>query len=152
MSSSPPKKKFTLKKRNSLQKNNAGNGSAVPEWYRIPEIPFQKYVKCLYRLYDVLEQKHKSKTDIDVFLKETIQKFSGTSDEEWDIMEKQRLYMKSLESNMGDFHEELMGCFSEYQCMKVGNKSGCDVRKNDDSNMGGVKKRDALKPSPEASP
>ena len=115
---------------------------AAPPWYLIPEIPFPRYVFCLSYIYGVLEKKHKSKSDPDVFLKAVLQNFSGMSDADWEREEQKRLYMKSMESKMGDFHEELMGQFPGYICTALGDESGCDVKKKDGSVYMEVKNRD----------
>ncbi len=115
---------------------------AAPPWYAIPEIPFPRYVFCLSYIYGVLEKKHKSKSDADVFLKAVLQSYSGMPDAEWEREEQKRLYMKSMESKMGDFHEELMGQFPGYVCMPVGDESGCDVKRRDGSVFMEVKNRD----------
>jgi hypothetical protein len=67
---------------------------------------------------------------------------SGMSVDEWNLAETSRLYQKSLEGKMGDFHEELMGKFPGYETLKVGHATGCDIRKLDDSEFFEVKNRD----------
>lgn len=112
------------------------------DWYRIPEISFEAYVKCLKPLYSILEKKHVSKSDPDIFLKTILASHSGMTVEQWDAAELQRLYEKNLSMKMGDFHEELMGKFPGYETLPVGHKTGTDVRKLDDSAFYEVKNRD----------
>lgn len=111
-------------------------------WYLIPEIPFDVYAKCLTRIYRVLECQNTSKTNPDMFLKTILAAQSGMTVEEWEALEKARLYRKALEMEMGDFHEELLGKFPGYETLPVGHVTGTDVRKTDDSAFFEVKNRD----------
>ena len=112
------------------------------EWYTIAEIPFDSYVACLKPLYSVLEKKHSSKSDPDVFLQTILASHSGMTVEQWNAAEAQRLYEKALSMKMGDFHEELMGKFPNYETLPVGHATGTDVRKTDDTEFFEVKNRD----------
>lgn len=113
-----------------------------PVWYKIKEIQFKDYVKCLKDVYKVLEKKNKSKTQPDVFLKAILASHSGMTPEQWDTAEAQRLYEKALSMKMGDFHEELMGKFPGYETLVTGHPTGTDVRRLDDSEFFEVKNRD----------
>lgn len=114
----------------------------VASWYRIPEIALKDYVKCLAPLYKVLEQKHISKGEDDVFMKSILMAHGGMTAEAWAFAEKQRRYEKALTMKMGDFHEELAGKFDGYETLPVGHATGCDVRKLDDSEYWEWKNRD----------
>lgn len=111
-------------------------------WYKLPEIPFESYVRCLRPLYQVLEKRNKSKSQPDVFLKTILASHSGMTTEQWSAAELQRLYEKALSMKMGDFHEELMGKFPGYETLPLGHPTGTDVRKTDDTEFIEVKNRD----------
>jgi hypothetical protein len=111
-------------------------------WYRIPEIPFEAYVRCLKDVYAVLERTNESQTVADVFLKTILAAHSKMTDAQWTQAEEQRLYEKNLSMKMGDFHEELMGKFPGYETLPLGHVTGTDVRKLDDSEFFEVKNRD----------
>jgi hypothetical protein len=111
-------------------------------WYKLPEIPFESYVRCLRPLYQVLEKRNKSKSQPDVFLKTILASHSGMTTEQWSAAELQRLYEKALSMKMGDFHEELMGKFPGYETLPLGHSTGTDVRKTDDTEFIEVKNRD----------
>lgn len=98
-----------------------------PNWYRIPEIPYHKYVGALKPIYTILERENKSVSDPDIFMRQILKSYTGMSEEEWYQAERQRLYDKALSMKMGDFHEELLGKFPGYVTLKVGDPSGCDV-------------------------
>ena len=125
-----------------LRVRRRGGRAGKREGYTIPEISFEAYVKCLKPLYSILEKKHVSKSDPDIFLKTILASHSGMTVEQWDAAEVQRLYEKNLSMKMGDFHEELMGKFPGYETLPVGHKTGTDVRKVDDSAFYEVKNRD----------
>jgi len=116
--------------------------AGVRTWYRLAEIPFADYVACLKPLYSILEKKHTSKSDPDIFLKTILASHSHMTVEQWDAGEAQRLYEKNLSMKMGDFHEELMGKFPGYETLRVGHSTGTDVRKLDDTEFLEVKNRD----------
>jgi len=115
---------------------------ASRDWYRIPEIPFNSYVKCLRPLYSILGKKNASKTSPDIFLQTILASHSGMTVDQWNQAEAQRLYEKTLSMKMGDFHEELMGKFPGYETLPVGHATGTDVKKSDDTEFFEVKNRD----------
>lgn len=114
----------------------------MPEWYKIAEISFVQYVKCLRPLYEILEKRNKSKTAPDIFLITILAAYSGITVEQWNELEKQRLYENAISMKLGDFHEELMGKFPGYETLPRGHTTGTDVRKVDDSEFFEVKNRD----------
>jgi hypothetical protein len=98
------------------------------EWYTIPEISFQDYVRCLEQIYLVLEEKlKKSKSSPDVFMKTILIARGGITAEQWEITERLRLYEKVLSMKLGDFHEELMGKFPGFRTFELGHPTGTDV-------------------------
>jgi hypothetical protein len=111
-------------------------------WYTIPEIKPADFLRCIKPLYIVLEGAHKSKSNEDVFLKSMLLGHNKLTEEQWATAEKARLAHKSLEGKMGDFHEELMGCFPGYKNLPQGHSSGCDVASVDDTLFMEVKNRD----------
>jgi hypothetical protein len=113
----------------------------APSWYKIPEIAFGDYVKCLAPLYAVLEGKE-GKSDDDPFMKLILAKHGGMTIEQWDAAKKQRMFEKALTMKMGDFHEELAGKFRGYRCLAVGDATGCDVQSLDGSHVMEWKNRD----------
>jgi len=112
-----------------------------PPWYRISEITHADFVECIHPLYYVLEGKHESKTVADPFARTVLMNFEGLTEDDWTNMDRRRLYMKSVEDKLGNMHEELMGKFPGYVCMRVGDKTGCDVRNTDGSMVMEVKNR-----------
>jgi hypothetical protein len=115
---------------------------APPTWYKIPEIPFGKYVECLEGVYKVLEVKNQTKGEDDLFMKCIMQSYSNISEEQWSTMERSRRNEKALTMKMGDFHEELAGKFKGYKTLKNGDSSECDVIKEDGSEIWEWKNRD----------
>lgn len=122
-----------------------------PDWYEIPEIPFDKYVDCCKSLYKILEENKTNTGSDDPFLKNIVMACTGISDEDWDRTEKQRRYYQALSMKMGDFHEELAGKFAGWQTLKVGHYSGCDVMKQDETEFMEWKNRDNTMNSSSAS-
>jgi hypothetical protein len=100
-------------------------------WYKIPEITISNFIKCCEPIYKVLEEKNKSKTLEDPFLKTILCNYYPSFD--WDSAEKARLKQKVLEMKMGDFHEELLGKLPGWETLEQGHESGMDVRKIDES-------------------
>ena len=115
--------------------------SAVPAWYRIPEIAPSCFVACCLAIYVALNQEKKSKSQEDPFLKASMMGFMKTSEDGWQKAEKVRLAQKVLEMKWGDFHEELMGKFPGYETLPQGHETGCDVMKKDGSVVIEVKNR-----------
>jgi hypothetical protein len=111
-------------------------------WYTIPEIKPADFLRCIKPLYTVLEGTHKSKSNEDIFLKSMLLGHNKLTEEQWTTAEKARLAHKALEGKMGDFHEELMGCFPGYKNLPQGHSSGCDVASVDDTLFMEVKNRD----------
>lgn len=101
------------------------------QWYQIPEIQFKDYVKCVANIYTLLEGKTKSKGDDDVFMKKILQSHSGLTDAQWNETERIRRLNKQFSMNIGYFHEELAGKFKGYITLPNGHATGCDVRKED---------------------
>ena len=107
--------------------------SVLNTWFKIPEIPYDGFVKACQGLYDVIEERNKSKSHEDPFIKSVIIGYSNMSDSDFKKMEEARLKQKALEMKMGDFHEELMGKFSGWETLPNGHSSEFDVRKLDDT-------------------
>jgi hypothetical protein len=103
------------------------------EWYKIPEIPYKKFIELVKPMYDILENKKESKSEIDIFAKESLKSFSDSSEEEW--VNEQLMIQKSRKWSMcwGEFHQSLMGSFEGWENYKVGHSSGCDIGKKDGS-------------------
>lgn len=119
--------------------------SKLPKWYSIPEISPSDFIKCCHPIYAVLEKKNKSKSKSksseDSFLKAVLMGQYSMTNEQWQSAEKARLKQKVLEMKMGDFHEELMGKFPEYETLPTGHSTGCDVQKKDKTVIIEVKNR-----------
>lgn len=135
-------------KKNSLKKIGKpvppilNANTALLPWYRIPEISPSDFIGCCNPIYAVLEEKNESKSSEDPFLKAVLMGQYSMTNEEWQSAEKARLKQKVLEMKMGDFHEELMGKFPEYETLPTGHATGCDVQKKDESVIIEVKNRD----------
>jgi len=115
--------------------------TALPTWYMIPEISPSDFMRSCNPIYSVLEEKNESKTSEDIFLKAALMGNESMTNEVWQSAEKARLKQKVLEMKMGDFHEELMGKFPEYETLPTGHATGCDVQKKDESVIIEVKNR-----------
>ena len=116
--------------------------SKIPNWYCIPEILPSDFIGCCKPIYSVLEEKNESKSSEDSFLKAVLIGQYSMTNEQWQSAEKARLKQKVLEMKMGDFHEELMGKFPEYETLPTGHPTACDVQKKDESVIIEVKNRD----------
>lgn len=101
------------------------------EWYKITEIEFTEYVKCLKELYPVVEGKTNSNGTVDPMKKKILQSHSGMSESQWDEAERVRLLNNILTMKIGKFHEELAGKFKGYRTLKPGHETCCDVCKED---------------------
>jgi hypothetical protein len=104
------------------------------KWYMIPEISPLDFMKCCEPIYNVLEKRHQSKTSEDPFIKAILHK-------DWSKREESRLYQKALEMKIGNFHEELIGKFPDWQRYPIGHSSHCDVGKIDGTIILEVKNR-----------
>lgn len=124
---------------------------SYPDWYQIPEIPFDKYVECCKSLYSIIEKNKTNTGNDDPFLKNIVKASVGITDEDWNKTEKQRRYYQALSMKMGDFHEELAGKFNGWKTLKVGHSSGCDVMKEDETEFMEWKNRDNTMNSSSAS-
>jgi len=113
----------------------------LPVEYRIPEIRPCDFIHCVRGIYDVLDNKHTSKTVDDPFMRAILTRHSKLSEAEWRAAELCRLKQKALEMKVGYFHEELMGKFPGYETLPNGHVSGCDVRKLDGTVIFEVKNR-----------
>ncbi len=100
----------------------------IQDWYKIPEISKSDFVKCCEPIFQVLEEKHKSKSCIDPFLRAVLDSYI-----DWETSEKIRLKQKVLEMKMGDFHEELLGKFSGWKTLPLGHKTGMDVSNEEET-------------------
>jgi hypothetical protein len=111
------------------------------EWYTLHEISFTDFVECVQDIYNFLNTPRVPKNnDIeDVFRKSVLQNFYGISNEKWDHMENQRRQEKVFSMKMGEFHEKLLGKFPEYMKLRIGNETGCDIRKRDGTRVEEVK-------------
>lgn len=67
---------------------------------------------------------------------------SGMSDDTWILMEHKRRMEKALAMKLGDFHEELAGKLKGYVTLANGDPSGCDVAKEDGSEIWEFKNRE----------
>jgi hypothetical protein len=115
--------------------------NTLPNWYRIQEIKPSDFISCCNPIYTVLEETNESKSSEDPFLKAVLMGQYNMTKEQWQSAEKARLKQKVLEMKMGDFHEELMGKFPEYETLPTGHSTGCDVQKKDQSVIIEVKNR-----------
>lgn len=105
--------------------------NSLPAWYLIKEITITDFVKCCESIYSIIENKHKSKSIEDPFIKSVICSKDKITDIQWEILEKSRLVQKVLEMKIGDFHEELMGKFPDYETYPNGHITQCDVGSKD---------------------
>ena len=106
------------------------------QWYKIIEIPIERYVALLRDLYKGLEETHVSSSVPDTSLRAIIMNFRELDTSAFDKMEKARLDQKYLEMKIGYFHEKLAGCFPGWETIPIGastagKKTGLDVVKQD---------------------
>lgn len=116
--------------------------SKIPDWYKIHEIKLTDFLACCTPIYTVLEEKNKSNSSEDPFLKAVLMGHYSMTTEQWQAAEKARLKQKVLEMKMGDFHEEIMGKFAGYETLPTGHSTCCDVQKKDETVIIEVKNRD----------
>lgn len=142
------KKVFKFKRKSAaaaaaepMPKTSPVRSSPTLDWYKIPEIAPKDFVKCCKDIYTVIENLHSSKSTEDPFLKAVVMGNKSISETEWQKAEKVRLTQKVLEMKMGDFHEELMGKFPGYTTLPTGHSTGCDVLKDDRTEVYEVKNR-----------
>ncbi len=81
------------------------------------------------------------KIDVDEFHKNTIDPFKlvfdlvsmNTSVEEWIKTENVRQHDKTINNKVGEFHQKLLGSVAGWEDLKVGDETGVDIRKSDNS-------------------
>lgn len=113
----------------------------IPRWYKIKEIAPKDFIKCCEPIFNVIENKHESKTAEDPFIKCVLRGHNAMTDEDWERAEHVRLTQKALEMKMGDFHEELMGKFKGFETYPTGHSTGCDVGSKDGKIIFEIKNR-----------
>lgn len=96
-------------------------------WYRIHEIPVQRFGNNLSGIFSVLEGQNKSKTSEDPLLRAILRTRLN-----WDEAEKVRLAQKALEGKTGDFHEIMHGEFDGLETLPNGHITECDVMSKGD--------------------
>ena len=113
----------------------------LPSWYKIPEIQPVDFIFCLTPIFLQLQTENTKIKFEDPFIKSIVLGFYKLTDEEWFKKEQVRVLQKILEMKIGSFHENLLGKFSEFETLKKGHISGCDVQKKDGSVIIEVKNR-----------
>lgn len=134
--------KLLQQKTNSPYQPTRSDNMSCPDWYKIQEIPYLDYITCCKPIYDVLEDRHISKSAEDPFLKASMTGMYSMSESDYVKWEVIRQKQKALEMKWGDFHEELMGKFPDYETLPTGHESGCDVQKRDETEIFEIKNRD----------
>lgn len=108
-------------------------------WYRIAEIPRNRFLELIHPIYNILEEKKKSKSKEDPFTKAMFMSFYNQTEEEWKehitIIQKQR----AITMAWGIFHQQLMASFPGWEDYKTGHSSGCDIGRNDGTCVAEVK-------------
>lgn len=108
------------------------------EWYKIAPITLAQFKRCVRPIYQVLEVPVSRGGTEDVFLRAVMNK----TDAEWNSILQAERAKKALQMKMGDFHEELAGCFPGYKNLKRGHSTGCDVAREDESEFQEWKNQD----------
>jgi hypothetical protein len=90
----------------------------IPEWYKIPEISFEKYISYVLEIYKNFEDVNKDfileSNKEDIFLKKIMMSKNNWNDEEWYTYEKNRILQKNLEMKIGYFHENISSSIKGY--------------------------------------
>lgn len=113
------------------------------DWYLIPEIDIVDFISAIKPLYKCLEEnsyKEDEKSE-DKFMKTLlIAKYNWTN-EDWINHESVRRKQKVLEMKMGEFHENIMGSFRNYNKLQIGNITSCDIEKIDKTELYEIKNK-----------
>lgn len=95
-------------------------------WYKIaPEVTFESYKKCVKPIYQCLS-KPVPKHDTDPFVNSVVCAVTNIKHMEVYVQAHKMITMK-----MGDFHESIAGSIDGYRKLPIGNPSGCDIEKED---------------------
>ena len=107
------------------------NEYVAPDWYTIPEIPFNPFLELLQPIYKRMDVTTESKSEEDPLFRMVFQASQGMSDEDYEKFLKQMQMTKRLQMAMGDFHQHLMGLFDGWDDYKQGHETKCDIGKTD---------------------
>ena len=113
--------------------------TALPTWYKIPEINKETYLSLIKPLYDTIEGKKVSKSEPDPFAQQSWMLFHTMKEEEWEHGHKKIQIQRAWTMSWGDFHQNLMGTFPGWRNYKKGHTTGCDIGKEDETCVGEVK-------------
>ena len=113
--------------------------SHLPSWYTIPEVHPLVLLKYIKTLYDILEGRNKSKSTLDPFAKDCWKRFYNSTEEEWQSQNKIVQKNRSWTMAWGTFHQNIMGSFPGWENYGRGHTTGCDIGKNDGSDVREIK-------------
>lgn len=108
-------------------------------FYTIPEISKENYLKCIRPLYDILENKNKSKSQIDQFAKECWKSYYDETDEDWIMNNEKTQKERAWTMAWGNFHQNIMGSFSDWENYEIGHETGCDIGRKDGTCIAEIK-------------
>lgn len=112
---------------------------SIKDWYKINEIPLQTYIALLKDIYTVLENKNKPKSEEDIFARTCWSSYYDITLDDLDEERKRIQKEKAFTMKLGDFHQHLMGSFSDWEDYGIGHETGCDVGKTDGTCIAEVK-------------
>lgn len=100
-------------------------------WYVIPEINKETYLRLVKPLYDIIEGKKLSKSEPDQFAQHGWILFHNMKRDEWEHEHKKIQIERAWTMAWGDFHQNFMGSFPGWINYKKGHPTGCDIGKED---------------------
>ena len=103
----------------------------VPSWYNIPEIPTKTFLSLIKPLYDIMEGRKTSVSEPDRFAKDSWMAMHNKSEEKWYTMNKDVQKVRAWTMAWGNFHQNLMGSFTEWENYKTGHDTKCDIGTKD---------------------
>lgn len=108
-------------------------------WYKIPEISIETYLHNIKELYNIAEDKKKSKSEPDPFAQEGWIAYHEDTSDKWEEEIRRDQKKRAWTMAIGDFHQNLMGSFPGWENYKKGHKTRCDIGKNDNSCVAEIK-------------
>lgn len=112
-----------------------------PTWYSSLRdiIDFKIYIEILKPIYDTLEGKHVSKSELDPFAKMIMMAGRGLTEEQWlDELRTVQIW-KTLTMGCGNLHQKIMGACPGWQDLKQGHATKCDLMMEDGSAVAEIK-------------
>ena len=141
----PARKNAKPKKLHSLPRPRSINGLhyrpwyKVPDWYKIRGISKHTFIEAIRPLYDIIEGKKPSKSELDPFAFLGWKAARKLSDEQFSIEEKVLQSYRAWTMAWGNFHQTLMGSHNGWENLETGHESKLDIRRTDGTCYGEIK-------------